>query len=189
MAFLLFISLHLSRSGIGSKKLLPPSPAALPITGHLYLLKPPRYLSLAALAARYGPVISLRLGSRQALIISPPSAIEEALIRKDPIFANHPMVHSSILACGENSLFFAPYGPHWRNLRRLTTAELLSTSWLDQLAAVRSEELLCIVRSMFHGAAGGGLGEVDLNTQIFEMACNAMLKMVVGKRYYGEDVP
>ncbi|XP_073104360.1 isoflavone 3'-hydroxylase-like [Elaeis guineensis] len=72
------------------------------------------------------------------------------------------------------------------NLRRLTTTELLSTSRINQLSAIRSEELLCVVRSMFHGAAS--LGEVELNTQIFEMAWNALLKMVMGKRYYGEDM-
>ncbi|MFS7951699.1 putative cytochrome P450 [Helianthus anomalus] len=58
----------------------------LPIIGHLYLLKPHVYRTLAKLSTKYGPVLLLRLGFRRVLLISSPSAAEECFTKNDIIF-------------------------------------------------------------------------------------------------------
>ncbi|KAI7740855.1 hypothetical protein M8C21_019744, partial [Ambrosia artemisiifolia] len=70
---------------------LPPTVfPALPVIGHLYLLKKPLYRTLAKVSAKYGPVLFLRLGFRRVLLISSPSAAEECFMKNDIIFANRP---------------------------------------------------------------------------------------------------
>lgn len=72
------------------KNNLPPSPLALPVIGHLYLMKNKPLLTLTLLSAKYGPVLYLRYGSRPVLIVSSPSAVEECFTKNDVIFANRP---------------------------------------------------------------------------------------------------
>ncbi|GLU10740.1 hypothetical protein SLE2022_275260 [Rubroshorea leprosula] len=48
-------------------KNLPPSPPSLPIISHLHLLKPPIHHALLKLSQKYGPIMSLKLGSCREL--------------------------------------------------------------------------------------------------------------------------
>ncbi|KAH7652462.1 Isoflavone 2'-hydroxylase protein [Dioscorea alata] len=167
-------------------KNLPPSPPSLPIIGHIHLLRPLRHLSIHSLSKLYGPVVSLGLGPRNTIILSSPEAVEEALIKKDTIFSNHPVVKvGQILGYNNSTIFFSPYGPHFRNLRRLTSLQLLSTHQLNLLGRIRAEEFLSLIHRMVKTSSSG---EVELNERLFEMIYNSISKMVVGKRYHGDNV-
>ena len=71
-------------------KNLPPSPFSLPIIGHLHLLKQPLHQTLETISLQYGPILSLKFGSRFILVVSSPSAVEECFTKNDIIFANRP---------------------------------------------------------------------------------------------------
>ncbi|CBI33745.3 unnamed protein product, partial [Vitis vinifera] len=73
---------------------LPPSPPALPIIGHLHLLKQPVHRSLQRLSQKYGPIFSLRFGSQLAVIVSSPSAVEECFTKNDVVLADRPRLAS-----------------------------------------------------------------------------------------------
>ncbi|KAK3016883.1 hypothetical protein RJ639_005898 [Escallonia herrerae] len=98
---------------------LPPSPfPSLPILGHLHLLQPLLHRTLCKLSARHGPVL-LHFGSRPVLLVSSPSAAEECLTKNDVVFANRPrFLAGKHLGYNFSIIAWAPYGPHWRNLRR-----------------------------------------------------------------------
>ncbi|XP_039115377.1 cytochrome P450 81E8-like [Dioscorea cayenensis subsp. rotundata] len=184
IVILLFIYIihHYSNKKLSNN--LPPSPPSLPFIGHLHLLKSPRNLSIHSLSQLYGPVVALRLGSRNAIILSSPAAVEEALIKNDTIFSNHPVIKAGhILGYNNTTMFFSPYNPHWRNLRRLTSLQLLSTSRINLLTSIRTEEFLSLIRRMVKDSSSG---KIDIQARFFEMTYNLMSKMVVGKRYYGE---
>uniref|UniRef100_A0A804M4E4 Uncharacterized protein n=1 Tax=Zea mays TaxID=4577 RepID=A0A804M4E4_MAIZE len=75
--------------GKGTQR-LPPSPPAVPFLGHLHLVKTPFHEALAGLAARHGPVFSMRMGSRRALVVSSPECAKECFTEHDVVFANRP---------------------------------------------------------------------------------------------------
>ncbi|KAJ9560028.1 hypothetical protein OSB04_005188 [Centaurea solstitialis] len=110
---------------------LPPTPwlhPQLPIIGHLYLLKKPLHRSLAKLSTKHGPIQLFRFGSRRVLVVASPSLAEECLTTNDITFANRPhLLAGKYLGYNYTSLVFAPYGDHWRNLRRVSTVEILSS--------------------------------------------------------------
>ncbi|KAF8023135.1 hypothetical protein BT93_F0590 [Corymbia citriodora subsp. variegata] len=186
--FLIFL-FKLQRS---SKKNLPPSPPSLPIIGHLLLIKEPVHRTLQSLSDRYGPVLYLSFGSWPVVVVSSPSAVEECFTRNDVVLANRPrMLAGDIMAYGSTSIGTAPYGPHWRNLRRLTALEILSPHRLAGSLYVRLEEVRLLVRTLYEAAAsarGDGFARVEMRSRLQELSFNIIMRMISGKRYFGAAV-
>lgn len=57
---------------------LPPGPFPFPIIGNLLKLSNKPHRSLATLSERYGPLMSLRLGSRTTIVVSSPNIAKES---------------------------------------------------------------------------------------------------------------
>ena len=116
---------------------LPPSPFALPIIGHLYLLKQPIHRTLHSLSKKYGPIFSIKLGSRLAVVISSPSAVEECFTKNDIVLANHPFFLSGkYLNYNNTTMGSVEHGEHWRNLRRISALEIFSPPRLTSLFSI-----------------------------------------------------
>ncbi|KAJ0980230.1 hypothetical protein J5N97_008485 [Dioscorea zingiberensis] len=116
---------------------------AIPILGHVHLLKNPVHQSLAGIAAKHGHVLRLRFGSRPVLVVSSPSAAEECFTKNDIIFANRPRILSAKHFGYDSTAFvYAPFSSPWRAHRRFTTLHALSPSRLTNL----SSELCLLLR-------------------------------------------
>ncbi|KAB5574463.1 hypothetical protein DKX38_001657 [Salix brachista] len=172
------------------KRNLPPSPFALPIIGHLHLLKLPIHRTLDSLSKKYGPIFSLQLGSYLAVVdVSSPSMVEECFTKKDIVLANRPhfLGGKHLLSYNNSNMGSAGYGDHWRNLRRISALKIFSTSRLASLFSIRREEVNILTRRLNSGSSHG-YAKVELRSMFFDLTCNVIMRMVAGKRYYGEDV-
>uniref|UniRef100_A0A9I9DDC3 Cytochrome P450 81E8-like n=1 Tax=Cucumis melo TaxID=3656 RepID=A0A9I9DDC3_CUCME len=165
---------------------LPPSPfLSLPIIGQLYLLKAPLHRTLSEISRRHGPILFFQFGFRPVLVVSSPSAVEDCLSKNDVIFANRPrLVSGKYLGYNYTSLLWAPYGEHWRNLRRISSLEILSSHRLQTLSSIRVDEVRKLIRRLYNAEND----VVDMRTEFFELMFNIMMRMIAGKRYYGEAV-
>ncbi|KAF8377608.1 hypothetical protein HHK36_030990 [Tetracentron sinense] len=189
--FLIFLSLFLlTKHVLHKSKNLPPSPLSLPFLGHLYLLKKPLHRTLATISAQHGPILFLRFGSRPVLLVSSPSAAEECFTKNDIVFANRPrLLAGKHLGYNFTSLAWAPYGDHWRNLRRITALEIFSSNRLQMFSGIRSDEVRSMIQRLVRGCSSdGGFKMVEMKSVFFELTLNIMMRMIAGKRYYGENV-
>ncbi|XP_073156554.1 cytochrome P450 81Q32-like [Henckelia pumila] len=170
---------------------LPPSPfPALPFIGHIYLLKRPFHRSLSKVSRRYGPALFLKLGSRAVFLVSSPSIVEECLTNKnDLIFANRPdFLNGRHFGYNYTSLSWSSYGEHWRNLRRISSIELLSSHRIQMLSQIRADETLNLVRKLLHVTGEKSDRVVEVKSALFEYMYNVLTRMIMGKRYYGKSV-
>ncbi|GMN34491.1 hypothetical protein TIFTF001_004712 [Ficus carica] len=79
----------------------------------------------------------------------------------------------------------SPYGDHWRNLRRIGTLEIFSTSRLNAFSGIRKDEIKRLLRKLSRNSLDG-FAKVDL---VFsELTSNIIMRMLAGKRYYGDEV-
>lgn len=136
-----------------NKQNLPPSPPGwLPVIGHLRLLKPPIHRTLRSLSESLDTgVMSLRLGSRLVYVVSSHKiAAEECFGKNDIILANRPQTTIGKHVGYDNTVMIAaPYGDHWRNLRRLCTIEIFSTHRLNCFLSVRTDEVRRLISRLF----------------------------------------
>ncbi|KAG2315965.1 hypothetical protein Bca4012_066814 [Brassica carinata] len=170
-----------------SKLNLPPSPVGFPVIGHLHLLKDPVHRCLRGLSGNLGPVFLLRLGSRRAVVVTSASAAEEFLSRgNDVVFANRPIVTmGEYVSYNNTTVLVSPYGEHWRKLRRICTMEIFSAARLKASFEIRRDETRSLLRTI--QAAATSKGEVELRPLLFGLTLNVVMRMIAGKRYYGQD--
>ncbi|KAL5994442.1 hypothetical protein ACLOJK_024492 [Asimina triloba] len=173
------------------KNNLPPSPPSLPVLGYCHLLKLPTHRSLAALAKRYGPILYFNLGSRPVLLVSSSSAARECFSNNDIILANRPRTMAGkYLGYNHTMILFSNYGPHWRNLRRISTSEVLSRHRIQMLFATRKQEILSLVKGLFQLGEGKKVA-VELKSKFSELMFNVILRAITdtGKQWQvGENV-
>ncbi|GAB2222464.1 hypothetical protein Drorol1_Dr00013686 [Drosera rotundifolia] len=170
---------------------LPPTPCfSVPILGHLHLLKQfPLHHTIARYTTRYGPILFLRFGSRPVLFVSSASAAEECFTKNDVIFANRPrLLAGKHLGYDYSSLAWVGYGDRLRTLRRIVAVEIFSTKRMEKMAGIRRDEVKRMMERL-RGKCDGRNGEfavVEMKGLFSDFAMNVMMRMISGKRYYGE---
>lgn len=181
-----YFTLKLIFQSSNLKGKLPPSPfPSLPIIGHLYLFKKPFHRSLTRLAARYGPVIYLNMGARPTILLSSPEAVEECLVKND-VFVDRPRLLPGKHG-GNNytNVAWAPYGDHWKNLRRIAAVEILSPQRLQILSGIRVKVARSFIRRLIKESTENG-GIIEMKSAIFGLTLDNMMRMLMGKSNYEE---
>lgn len=167
-------------------KRLPPGPKRLPIIGNLHLLGKLPHRDLHELANKHGPIMYMRLGSVPAIIVSSPQAAELVLKTHDLVFASRPPHQAAKhISWNQTNLSFSPYGPYWREMRKLCTLELLSNLKINSFKPMRKEELGLLINSLEEAAKG--CVAVDLSGRISSLAAGMSCRMVFGKKYMDEE--
>lgn len=132
------------------KKKMPPGPPAWPIVGNLLQLGKKPNESLGLLAAKYGPLMTLRLGMKTAIVVSSPAMAKEILKTNDQIFAGRVVIQAAKChSYHENSMIWCQYGPRWRMLRKIFNTELFSQKRIEASQHLRREQVSRMIRLIF----------------------------------------
>lgn len=141
----LSISIKLLLTKSNRKPNLPPSPAyPLPVIGHLHLLKQPVHRKFHSISQSLGnaPIFHLRLGNRLVYVISSHSIAEECFTKNDVVLANRPdIIMAKHVGYNFTNMIAAPYGDHWRNLRRIAAVEIFSSHRVSTFKSIRKDEI------------------------------------------------
>ncbi|KQK13613.2 hypothetical protein BRADI_1g11330v3 [Brachypodium distachyon] len=100
---------------------LPPGPWQLPLIGSLHHLRrglPHR--AMRDLSLRHGPLMLLRVCERAVIVVSSAQAVRDICKGYDAAFSERPSSPGiEELSRHGRGIIFAPYGDHWRLLRRI----------------------------------------------------------------------
>ncbi|KAL3691700.1 hypothetical protein R1sor_005351 [Riccia sorocarpa] len=133
-----------------SRNRMPPGPWGWPVLGCIPRLGSLPHLSLAKFAKKYGPLMSMKLGSANVVVASSPKMAEEFLKYHDKIWASRfAPTAAKILGYNGNDITFAEYGPRWRYARKIFTLELLTTKRISAFQAARKQEILIGINEAF----------------------------------------
>jgi cytochrome P450 len=179
---LVLLLLRNGKSGDVWRRRLPPGPPSVPVLGSLVLLT--NSLAdveplLRRLFARYGPVVSLRVGSRLSIFVADRRLAHAALVERGTALADRPSLSTfTLLGENDNTITRASYGPVWRLLRRNLVAETLHPSRLRLFAPARSWVRRVLVQKLRDDSARGN---TVVETFQYAMFCLLVL-MCFGER-------
>lgn len=117
---------------------LPPGPPGLPIFGNVFDLGAEPYKTIEDMKKKYGPIIWLRLGSINTMVIQTAEVAGELFKNHDVSFAGRQIgevqrAHDYV----SGSVALAQYGPYWRVLRRICTVEMFTAKKINETASIR----------------------------------------------------
>ncbi|KAI4318857.1 hypothetical protein MLD38_032516 [Melastoma candidum] len=138
IVFVVSLLLVVRRKGSESRRRRPPGPPGWPVFGNLFNIGQQPHRKLATLREKYGPIIWLRLGSIDTMVLNSAKVATEFFKNHDLEFAERTvtdLMRSHGYADG--SVALAPYGPYWRVMRRLVTVDMLVTKRLVESAPIR----------------------------------------------------
>ena len=157
---------------------LPPGPIPLPIIGHFHLLGPIIHRSFQRLNARYGPIISLRLGSVPCIVVSSPDFAREFLKTNEQYFRAHNASIAVNRITYASSVAFAPYGPYFKFVKKLTINEMLGSRMVTNFASLRAQERNRFLRLL---AKKAHCGEAfNFTEELPKLSNNIISQMILG---------
>nr|AMA07824.1 cytochrome P450 76AD18 [Mollugo verticillata] len=125
-----------------SKSNLPPGPKPWPIIGNIHLLGHKPHRSVSELSKKYGPIMTLKLGSVTTIVISSPKVAEEMFLKHDLALSGRKTPYAICVQDHDKySMAFIPVSPKWRNLRKIATVQLLTNHRLDASQGLRREKV------------------------------------------------
>ncbi|XP_007020074.2 PREDICTED: licodione synthase [Theobroma cacao] len=166
-----------------SRPKLPPGPIALPIIGHLHHLGPFLHQTFHKLSSRYGPLIYLRLGSVGCVVASNPELAKEFLKTYELTFANRKQTAAINHLTYNSSFAFAPYGPYWKFIKKLSTNKVLGNRTLSQFLPVRTKELHHFMEFLLEKSKAGE--SVNVTQELLKLTSNIISEMMLSMKCSG----
>ncbi|XP_015898570.3 iridoid oxidase [Ziziphus jujuba] len=183
----LFLSLKWIKSEKETKQSQsPPGPRGLPVIGNMLDLGTMPHRTLFNLRTKYGPLLRLKLGSINTVVVQSAQVAEQLFKNHDHSFCDR-KCPAALTAHDYNqgSIIVGQYGSYWRLLRRFCTMELLVTKRVNETAPLRHKcvdtMLSKIEEESAAGVASGEAGMVNLAHCLFLMGFNLVGNLMLSR--------
>lgn len=141
--------------------------------------------SFHKLSLSYGPLISLRLGSHLCVVASSPELARELLKTYELTFSSRKHNSAIDYLTYSSSFAFAPYGPYWKFIKKLSTVELLGSRTIGQFLPIRTKELHHLVKFLHDKSLDGE--SVNITDELLKLTNNIISQMMLSIRCSGTD--
>ncbi|KAF2324661.1 hypothetical protein GH714_016001 [Hevea brasiliensis] len=162
---------------------LPPGPKGLPLVGNLFQLDNSNVQKyLWQLSNQYGPLMSLRLGLKQTLIVSSAKMVKEVLKTQDLEFCNRPpLLGLQRLSFNGLDLAFAHYDAYWREMRKIFVVYLFNSNRVQDFRPIREDEVSHMLENI--SKLANDSKPVNLTEAMMALTSAAICKVAFGKRF------
>ncbi|XP_073294673.1 strychnine-11-hydroxylase-like isoform X1 [Primulina huaijiensis] len=167
--------------------LLPPGPKGLPIIGNLHQFDPARpHLCLYDLAKQYGPLMSMKFGCRDAIVVSSARVAKLALKNNDMALSGRPQFTClSKLTYNGSDITVCSYNETWREMRKISLLHLFSVKQVISFRPVREDEVSCMIEDMIEKSDSNEL--INLSRAAFLLTNGFICRAGFGKKYDDEE--
>ncbi|CAI0454692.1 unnamed protein product [Linum tenue] len=159
---------------------LPPGPTRLPIIGNIHNLGAKPHRSLADLAKKHGPLMSIKLGRITTIVASSPAVAREILQKHDNVLSHrHTGLAMEVLDLHKFAMPFLPPHSKWRNLRKVCNSYLFTPQKLDSYQELRREKVLELLEDVRQTASQRPGEAVDVRRAVFMATLNSLSSTIL----------
>ncbi|KAK4428935.1 cytochrome [Sesamum alatum] len=165
---------------------LPPGPRPFPIIGNFLHLGQKPHQSLAELAKTYGPLMHLKLGTVDTIVVSSPEMAKEILHKHDQVCSGRAVpVTAQTLDHHKMSIAWLPAGKKWKVLRKISKEHMFSINRLDSSEGLRQEKLRKLLDYVHECCLSRRV--VDIGEAVFVTSINLMSATLFSVDFAGFD--
>ncbi|KAL0448950.1 UNVERIFIED_CONTAM: Trimethyltridecatetraene synthase [Sesamum latifolium] len=166
------------------KRQLPPGPKPWPIIGNLNLVGSIPHQSLHFLSEKYGEIMQLKFGTLPVVVASSPEMAKQFLRVHDTAFASRPALSAGkYTSYNYSDMTWAPYGPYWRQTRKIYSMEVFNAKKLESFEHIRVEE-----RRNFLSRLRSLSGKpIVLRDHLSRFSISSISRMVFSNKYFNTE--
>ncbi|KAK8499328.1 hypothetical protein V6N12_036976 [Hibiscus sabdariffa] len=166
----------------------PPGPVGWPILGSLPHLSNCHHEDFFHLAKIYGPLFSLNLGLKPAIVVSSPEMAAKVLKEKEGKFSSRTITETiRAISYDAHSIIFSPYGNRWKALRRILITELLSPKAFEQFEPLRTTQVHGLLKYLY--VISKSNAQVNIAECAFTALANLVSNFVCSKNLFDNSKP
>ncbi|PIN03538.1 Cytochrome P450 CYP2 subfamily [Handroanthus impetiginosus] len=163
---------------------LPPGPKPWPIIGNLNLIGSIPHQSFHFLSRKYGEIMLLKFGKFPVVVASSPEIAKQFLKIHDTVFASRPaLAAGKYTSYNYSDMMWAPYGPYWRQTRKIYLSEVFSARRLESFEHIRMEEGRNFISSL-RSLSGK---RVVLRDHLMRLTLSTISRIAIGNKYFSES--
>nr|BBD34756.1 dihydrosanguinarine 10-hydroxylase [Eschscholzia californica subsp. californica] len=164
-----------------------------PIIGHLHHFMGGKnklvHEIFGAMADKYGPAFTIRMGLTKVLVVSGAEVAKECLTTNDMTFISRPpRIAIDLMGYGSAMFAIAPYGPYYVQMRKIVTHEILSNSRVESLKHVWGSEINKAIQELYKKVVlvgGGSPVSLEMKRWFSDLTLRTTVKVICGKQYFG----
>ncbi|XP_031118252.1 cytochrome P450 71B37-like [Ipomoea triloba] len=161
----------------------PSGPPRLPIIGNLHQFDSTEFhVFLWKLSKKYGSLMRIKLGYREAIVISSATMAKEVLKTHDLAFSSRPsFIGQQRLSYNGLDIAFSPYNDYWREVKKICVLHLFSLRRVKQFQPIREDEVSQMINRISKRAFS--YQQVNLSEIAMSLTSNIICRSAFGLRY------
>ncbi|CAI8584412.1 unnamed protein product [Vicia faba] len=166
----------------------PPGPRGLPLIGNLHQLDNSiLYLQFSKLSKIYGPLFSVQLGLRSAIVVSSAEIAKEIFKNNDLVFSNRPLLYGQQkLSYNGSEIAFSPYSDFWKDIRKFCVVHIFSAKRVSSYASIRKFEVKQMIKKISNHAASSTV--TNLSEIMTSLSSTIICRIAFGRSYEDEGI-
>ena len=120
-------------------------------------------------------------GSVPCIVVSTAAVAREIFQTQDATFSSRPKLLAFKLLKDDQNMATSPYGPYWRQLRKIANSELFSPRRHASYANARAEEIRFMMQVLVDESRRGEA--INLRSWLHGVTDNIMTQMLMNRRY------
>nr|GMC47494.1 cytochrome P450 83B1-like [Ipomoea batatas] len=161
----------------------PSGPPGLPIIGNLHQFDSAElHVFLCKLSKKYGSLMRMKLGYREAVVISSATIAKEVLKTHDLAFSSRPsFIGQKRLSYNALDIAFSPYSDYWREMKKICVLHLFSLRRVKQFHPIREDEVSQMINRISKLASS--YQQINLSEIVMSLTSNIICRSAFGLRY------